>query len=62
MLNAIGIGIFLALILNIVAFIIERHMKDKVSTMSTSIIYSVSVILLAGLAFSEQADVRPMNY
>ena len=62
MLNGIGIGIFLALILNIVAFIIERHMKDKVSSMNISIIYSVSIILLAGLAFSEQAEVMPPGY
>jgi predicted PurR-regulated permease PerM len=55
MLNGIGIGIFLALILNIIAFVLERHMKDKVSQMNISIVYSVSIILLAGLAFSEQS-------
>ena len=56
MLNGIGIGIILSIILNIAAFIMERHMKDKVADMSRSIVYSVSIILLFGLAFSEQAD------
>jgi predicted PurR-regulated permease PerM len=62
MLNGIGIGIFVAVLLNIIAFILERHLKEKVSSMNISIVYSVSIILLCGLAFSEQADVIPNRY
>jgi hypothetical protein len=62
MLNGTGIGIMIALILNIIAFILQRFLKDKVPDLSITVLYSVSVILFSLLAFGQQGDIIPNRY